>query len=99
MNLSNFKIATKIGGGFEIIVVFLIFIGLTDLSNLKAVTGPSITTPALSNAIHRFSKLNMLGPLSHVKTEYFSMKSILTLLAALFAIRANAECNIPLHLF
>jgi methyl-accepting chemotaxis protein len=37
MNLSNFRIATKIGGGFGIIVAILIFMGLTALSQLKAV--------------------------------------------------------------
>jgi hypothetical protein len=37
MHLSNFKIATKIGGGFGIIVAVLIFMGITSLSQLKAV--------------------------------------------------------------
>jgi methyl-accepting chemotaxis protein len=37
MNLSNFRIATKIGGGFGIIVAVLIFMGLTALSQLKVV--------------------------------------------------------------
>ena len=37
MHLSNFKIATKIGGGFGIIVAVLIFMGITSLLELKAV--------------------------------------------------------------
>jgi methyl-accepting chemotaxis protein len=37
MHLSNFKIATKIGCGFGIIVAVLIFMGFTALSQLKAV--------------------------------------------------------------
>jgi methyl-accepting chemotaxis protein len=37
MNLSNFKIATKIRGSFAIIAAILIFLGITALSQLSAV--------------------------------------------------------------
>jgi len=36
MNLSNFKIVTKIGSGFAILVVVMVLMGLTALSQLKA---------------------------------------------------------------
>jgi methyl-accepting chemotaxis protein len=48
MNLSNFKVATKIGGGFAIIVAILIFMGATAISQLMAVYA-SIEQIATSN--------------------------------------------------
>ena len=35
MNLSHFKIATKIGAGFAVIVAMLVFLGITALAQLK----------------------------------------------------------------
>jgi methyl-accepting chemotaxis protein len=51
MNLSNFKVATKIGGGFAIIVAILIFMGATAISQLKAVYASTeqITTSNLAS--------------------------------------------------
>ncbi len=50
MNLSNFKISTKIGGGFGIIVAVLIFMGLTALSQLKAVNASTEKIAAINLA-------------------------------------------------
>jgi methyl-accepting chemotaxis protein len=72
MNLSNFKIATKIGGGFALIVAILIFLGVTALSQLKSVNASTeqIATSNLPSVETAATMRDLLGEIRRSEARH-----------------------------